>query len=92
MFQSPWWSSTIMLPLSFIMVTTILLPTGVNGWGTIGHEMVGNIAYDRLTNQTRQAILKILDNYTSPDSIDEAGTPLGAIADWADRVRFHYHW
>ena len=46
-----------------------------SGWGTLGHEMVANVAYQRLTHQTRNAVLEILG---PTNGTDEAGSALAA--------------
>ena len=60
-----------------------------SAWGKIGHEMVANIAYQRLSNPSRQTVHAILGNTNNAE-----GSPLAAVADWADRVRYTktYHW
>jgi hypothetical protein len=60
----------------------------VEAWGKIGHEMVANVAYERLDGDTQEAVKQILGNFTAD------GSPLAAVADWADRVRYTktYHW
>ena len=61
----------------------------VAAWGKIGHEMVANLAYARLSKEVQQAVVSILGNRN-----DTFGSPLAAVADWADRVRYTsaYHW
>lgn len=61
----------------------------VSAWGKIGHEMVANLAYTRLSREAQQAVVTILGNEN-----DTFGSPLAAVADWADRVRYTsvYHW
>jgi hypothetical protein len=71
------------------ILTLSLGVASVTGWGTEGHEMVANVAYERLTPQTREAVLSILG---PTNGTEDAGSPLAAVADWADRVRYHYHW
>jgi hypothetical protein len=70
------------------LLTLISLFESACGWGTVGHEIVANLAYHRLTNETKQAVLEIL----GPSNDTDAGSPLAAVADWADQVRYHYHW
>jgi S1/P1 Nuclease len=62
---------------------------GTKGWGTDGHELVGNLAYRLLSSETQAAVQAILVNHTHGNN-----TPLGAVADWADQVRIskEYHW
>eukprot|EP00525_Craspedostauros_australis_P002272 CAMPEP_0198129936 /NCGR_PEP_ID=MMETSP1442-20131203/52827_1 /TAXON_ID= /ORGANISM="Craspedostauros australis, Strain CCMP3328" /LENGTH=398 /DNA_ID=CAMNT_0043790439 /DNA_START=269 /DNA_END=1465 /DNA_ORIENTATION=+ len=58
-------------------------------WGTEGHEIVANIAYERLSQDAKDFVQAILGNM---NNTKEAGSPLAAVADWADRVRPYYHW
>jgi hypothetical protein len=74
-------------PCLILLTLHSLLDTAC-GWGTLGHEMVANLAYHRLTNETKQAVQDIL----GPVNATLAGSPLAAVADWADQVRYHYHW
>ena len=58
-----------------------------------GHEIVANIAYNRLSSVTKAAVDRILSgNEKFGDSEEE--TPLGKVANWADKVRFEseFHW
>lgn len=86
--------SHLNMPLLLVVIVLLFLSLAVErvqGWGTIGHEMVANIAYDRLTNRTRQTVVKILlgDNSTNPtNGTYDAGSPLADVADWADRVSY----
>lgn len=85
-------------------------PLFVEGWGTLGHEIVANIAWNRLGVSRKQGqhhqekkdqqhdtrtspIQDWLINITGPlNGTDVAGSPLAAIADWADRVRHFKPW
>jgi hypothetical protein len=71
--------------LSFLLA---LVPS-VTAWGKIGHEMVANIAWSRLSNNTQAWFSAVLDIHDA-----HAGSPLADVADWADIVRFtqFYHW
>lgn len=64
------------------------IPT-VIAWGKIGHEMVANIAWSRLSNDTKTWVSSVLDIHDV-----RAGSPLADVADWADIVRYtqFYHW
>jgi S1/P1 Nuclease len=66
------------------LLSMMLVPA--SGWGTIGHEVVANLAWHRLSNHTRQAIQDILGN-DDENGTEVAGSPLASVADWADRVR-----
>jgi hypothetical protein len=67
------------------------LSNGVSAWGTEGHEIVANLAWRRLTDQTRQAVTDVLGS-SVVNGTAEAGSPLAAVADWADRVRHYKPW
>lgn len=71
----------------------------VFGWGKEGHEIVGNLAYKLLSNNTKTMIYQILamtppSTETNNKNDKDPNSPLGAIADWADTVRHtsEYHW
>jgi hypothetical protein len=68
---------------------TCSLPLLVAGWGTLGHEMVANIAWHRINDGTKAWIEDILG---PQNNTEEAGSPLAAVADWADRVRYFKPW
>jgi hypothetical protein len=75
--------------VSFQWILVSLCCDGVAGWGTLGHEIVANLAWSRLSKQTRETVEHILGNV---NGTDEAGSPLAAVADWADRVRHYKPW
>lgn len=60
----------------------------VDAWGTEGHEIVANLAWKRLEPKTQEWVARIL-NITDPE---DGNSPLGAVADWADRVRHFMPW
>mmetsp|Transcript_4583 Transcript_4583/g.6518 ORF Transcript_4583/g.6518 Transcript_4583/m.6518 type:complete len:353 (+) Transcript_4583:169-1227(+) len=69
--------------------------TRVAGWGKDGHRVVGNLAYDRLRNSTQKIVNEILLNDDGSYGDDDmSSTPLGSVANWADKVRFtkFYSW
>jgi hypothetical protein len=74
----------------------LLCAVGVQGWGTDGHELVGNLAYRLLSPQTQASVQAILvnDTHGNNNNNNNNSTPLGAVADWADQVRSkkEYHW
>jgi hypothetical protein len=74
-----------------LLATLVLLPEGVAAWGKMGHELVGNLAWDLLPAAVQVPLADLL-NVTAPkdDHHDLALSPLGAVADWADVVR-HTH-
>ena len=70
------------------------------GWGTVGHEIVGNIAWYHLSASSREWVKEILQHHVQQnqekeeekeeDNKDDSFmSPLGKVADWADQVR---HW
>jgi hypothetical protein len=54
-----------------------------SAWGKEGHEIVGNIAWRLISNQTQSAVKDILrqDDGSYGDD-DSAGSPLASVADW----------
>lgn len=56
-------------------------------WGTLGHEMIGNLAWHRLSPSAKSWVQEIL--HVVEMSGDDDNSPLGKVADWADQVR---HW
>jgi len=57
-------------------------------WGKDGHEIVGNLAYNRLSPSAQQTVIKLLN--VADDDPDL--TPLGKVANWADEIRHYQHW
>ena len=84
--------------IMFLLTMVLTFPTRVVGWGTLGHEMVANIAWHRLqhtNDKTAFAALQgALQEFVTKNQtiIDAAGSPLAAVADWADRVRHFQPW
>ena len=66
----------------------LLLPQLCSSWGTVGHEVIANLAWNLLTNDAQRWVQQIL-NVTIENSTQ---TPLGDVADWADRVRHYLPW
>jgi len=87
----------------FSLLALLVLSPKVSGWGHEGHCIVANIAYSRLSPDVQDAVDSIL-NYNVSDTelvyghggkYDPLNTsPLAAVANWADKVRFttEYHW
>ncbi len=73
--------------LALLQLLLINAVTSCFAWGAIGHEIVGNIAYNMLSGSTRAAVTDILfpDGYTSDDNVT---SPIAAVANWADKVRY----
>lgn len=85
------------------LLALLVLSPKVSGWGHEGHCIVANIAYNRLSPDVQNAVDAIL-NYNVSDAELVYGhdgkydplnmSPLAAVANWADKVRFttEYHW
>jgi hypothetical protein len=87
-------TTTSSLPSLHVLLQLLLasaFPPLVSGWGTLGHEMVANIAWHRINNDTKEWVKDILGPQNDTDTA-EAGSPLAAVADWADRVRHFMPW
>lgn len=85
-----------LIPTTILAFLYFIVPVpGTMAWGKIGHQMVANLAWRRLSNETQATINKILirEDGTYGDD-DDAGSPLASVANWADKVRFthYYHW
>ena len=87
----------------FSLLALLVLSPKVSGWGHEGHCIVANIAYSRLTPDVQDAVDAILSYNVSDAELvyghdgkyDPLNTsPLAAVANWADKVRFttEYHW
>jgi hypothetical protein len=74
-----------------IVLLSLLLLQSVHGWGEFGHEIVANLAWKRLDFDVQQTVTKLL-NVTNTTLIEETGSPLAAVANWADRVRHFLPW
>jgi hypothetical protein len=52
-------------------------------WGKDGHEIVGNLAWRLISNQTQSAVKDILrQSDGSYGDDDSAGSPLASVSDW----------
>lgn len=70
-----------------------LLAGDVLGWGKQGHEIVGNVASALVSYAASSAIAQLLNvTNTSSRECAEECSPLAQVADWADQVRYKYHW
>jgi len=74
-------------PLQYITLT--------HAWGSEGHAIIANIAYNRLSHETKGVITDILFpdgdyNYTAHGF----ASPMAAVASWADSARYtkEYSW
>lgn len=78
-----------------IILLFLLSVSRALAWGKVGHDMVANLAYERLSNETQEAVKNILRKSDGSYGDDDgAGSPLASVANWADKVRFtkEYHW
>ena len=89
------------LPILLIVASQYAVVT--QAWGTLGHEIVGNLAWYRLSEPAKSWV-----NETLHVKADEKGnsrlrndhdkeddptmSPLGRVADWADQVRHYLGW
>ncbi|XP_074587712.1 endonuclease 2-like [Curcuma longa] len=69
------------LPSFFLLFA---LPAFAYGWGIDGHQMICQIAQDRLSESAAAAVKELLPAY--------AGGDLSALCSWADRIKFRYRW
>ena len=74
-----------------LLILLASVPASVTAWGEYGHEIVANIAWARLSSTT-QAKLSAMLNVTNTTLIQETGSPLAAVANWADHVRHFLPW
>ncbi|ESQ28443.1 hypothetical protein EUTSA_v10018954mg [Eutrema salsugineum] len=56
----------------------------IHGWGIEGHTIVCKIAQARLDETAAKAVKELLPESAEGD--------LSSLCDWADRVKFRYHW
>lgn len=75
--------------VAFVVVFVVAVP--VAAWGEYGHEVVANVAWHRLSAEARASVSALL-NVTNSTLVDEAGSPLAAVANWADQVRHYKPW
>lgn len=62
-------------------------------WGMDGHEIIGNIAYERLSTKSQEKACAILskNNDNKPLFGDDDGQScLGRVADWADEYKYSH--
>jgi hypothetical protein len=62
--------------LTAILLISVFVPLQLSAWGPKGHQVVADIAYSRLTPQTKKNLKLLLGNET-----------LAQISTWADEVR-----
>jgi hypothetical protein len=72
------WAITLALA-----VPALVLPGAARAWGDLGHQVIGNLAYPRLTPAARQAVDALLaqdtDSLSAPD--------FASRTTWADKYR-----
>lgn len=81
--------------LRIVYVWNLWTMDSVLAWGKEGHEILANIAYQQLSTSTQTILQNILfpnDSYHKDD--DPFSSPLAAVANWADTIRFtkEYAW
>ena len=91
--------SSFRLAIVLLLLCAIIDPPPVAGWGATGHEVVANVAWRLLSNDTRASIERILgptiqEATSSSSSSCPDCSPLALVADWADQARYTtaYHW
>ena len=60
----------------------------------MGHEIVGNLAYELLSEEVQVMVDQLLGDTTNDSSDTDLVTSMGKVASWADVVRYihAYHW
>jgi hypothetical protein len=90
-------SSTLLRTL-VVLLAAACCPSACHSWGTTGHEIVANVAWRRLSNEARAWVVQVLNATMENSTVnnvrddEDPGSPLGAVADWADRVRHFLPW
>ena len=77
----------------FIIELTCLMNIELSySWGTDGHEIIGNIAYERLSTKSQEKACAILSMNDDNDPLfgDDGQSCLGRIADWADAYKYSH--
>jgi len=92
----------LMILYCIIFYLLIFQSQPAEAWGSDGHEIVGNIAYSRLTTEAKAAITSILnkgaqfsiEQKKQAHKISNKMSPLANVATWADKVRYTkaWHW
>ncbi len=70
--------------LALILVLLLALPGAARGWGWSVHALIGELAAQQLSAETRAQVQKLLSEEDDPR--------LAAIAVWADKVRDEPEW
>lgn len=72
--------------LFLLVCVTQLIET--SAWGTLGHEIVANLAWMRLRPETKEWVQSLLKHVEPEDDM----SPLAKVADWADEIRHFMGW
>jgi hypothetical protein len=82
-------SNNSFIVIGFVVYSNLCVQF-VEGWGKVGHEIIGNLAYGLLSEKARNAVDKLLD----VESMERSETPMGSVASWADKMRYttEFHW
>ncbi|KAL3937995.1 MAG: hypothetical protein SGBAC_006997 [Bacillariaceae sp.] len=83
------------LPILVFFLSHCVVVT--QAWGTLGHEIVGNLAWYHLSEDAKSWVNDTLEagakgNHLRNHEEDPTLTPLGKVADWADNVRHYLGW
>ena len=73
--------------IKLLWLVLAIFPSLCIGWGAEGHQVIGRIAEELLTDQSRQEIATLLEN-----DLDAKGQPSGRktlaeVSTWADEIR-----
>lgn len=82
----------LLLSVQLFLSVLLFSAPAVYGWGKQGHQIVGNIAWMLLTEETRYNVSNLLNVINNRSECHEFCSPLAIVADWADEIRYRYHW
>ncbi|GKY95136.1 hypothetical protein MPSEU_000477500 [Mayamaea pseudoterrestris] len=89
--QLPLFQRIIIIGLPFFA-----LPHSVQAWGKEGHQIVANLAWDLISNDTQTKLYDIIasSSYGIDKDCNDKCSPLAQVADWADTARYSstYSW
>ena len=87
------------LQAAALLLLLLLHARPTHAWGKQGHEVVGNLAWALLSNETQATVAALLLGTAAADddpssNCQEYCSPLARVSDWADRARYSkaYHW
>ncbi len=69
-----------MLSLRVCVCSLLLLPAPAFAWAELGHQLVGELAAERLTQSASRQVRQLLAGESAPT--------LGGVANWADVLRY----